>query len=156
MQGLDLIYGTIVMKGKSYNGPRLETLSTRSDISVHEDKICCYMYEEFFCFLLSKILNMSEIVLLSAGFALHDGGVARQKNWYVPFVPRYKSNGLFRKICELVQRRSLLCFSSSFSRFYNNYFHNRNIISKISKLNYIFNLQQSRARIYLCIWWTII
>jgi len=37
------------------------------------------MHEEFFCFLSLKILNMSEIVLLSAGFALHDG-VAQRKN----------------------------------------------------------------------------
>jgi len=89
-------YTTIVTKGGSYNGPRLETLSTWSDISACMDnpRNICRVTGIILCFLPSKILDMPDI----ADFALRDWATRWKKNSRV-----YKSNELFRKICSSTQ-----------------------------------------------------
>lgn len=157
MQGLDLIYalrwswwkaGRITVRNwKLY---RLDRISPCTRII---RRIRCCAHEGFFCFLLSKILNMFEIVLLSVGFALRDGSTTKKFTQAV-HIPWYKSNGLFRKICSgLVQQISFLRFSKALFTFFTIkqlFSHYICIILKIPKLNYIFNSQQSEARVYSC------
>lgn len=62
MRGLDLIFATIiVMKGKSYNGPRLETLSSRSDIPVYADNPQNMLLRAWKIFLLFTFKNSEHV-----------------------------------------------------------------------------------------------